>query len=115
MPKSSRIIITRFRISNNKLPINVGRYTGVNREGRVCNKCNANVIGDEFHVILECTNEEIVRLREMYIPSYYTLRPAHFRYAALMQNSRIETSKNLALFFRSIAGLFMQTDDCNCL
>ncbi len=69
MPKSSRILITRFRFSNNKLPVNVGRYTGVNREERVCNKCNANVIGDEFHVILECTNEEIARLREMYIPS----------------------------------------------
>ncbi len=106
MPKSSCIIITRFRINNNNLPINVGRYTGVNREERVCNKCNANVIGGEFHVILECTNEEIARLIEMYIPSYYTLRPTHFKYAALMQNSRVEISRNLVLFFRSIAGLF---------
>ncbi len=29
MPKSSRMLITRFRIGNNKLPINVGRYTGL--------------------------------------------------------------------------------------
>ncbi len=106
MPKSSRILITRFRNSSNKLPINVGRCTGVNREEWVFNKCNANVIRYEFYVILECTNEEILRLREMYISSYYTLRPTYLKYAALMQNSRIEISKNLVLFFRSIAGLF---------
>ncbi len=106
MPKSSRILITRLSTSNNKSPINIVRYKGLNREERSCNTCNANVIGDEFHVILECTNEEIVRLREMCIPSYYTLRPTHFRYAALMQNSRIENSKNFVLFFKSIAGLF---------
>ncbi len=70
MPKkSSRILINRLRISNNRLPFNVGRYTWVNREERVCNKCNANVIGDEFHAILECTNKETVRLREMYVHS----------------------------------------------
>ena len=67
LPKSSRILITRFRTSNNRLPINVGRYTGVNREERYCNKCNINVIGDELHVLLECTNEDIVRWRDIYI------------------------------------------------
>ncbi len=100
MSKSSRILITRLIISNTKLPIIVGRYTVVNREDRVCNKCKVNVIGDEFHVILECTSEEIARLREMYIPSYYTLRPTHLKYVALMQNSTIEMLKNLVLFFR---------------
>ncbi len=75
MPKSSRIVIRGFRTSNNKLPVNVGRYTGVSREERICNKCNVNVMGDEFHIILECTNEENTRLKEMYVPSCYTLRP----------------------------------------
>ncbi len=100
MAKSSRIVISRFRTSNNKLPVNVGRYTGVSREERICNKCNANVIVDEFHIILECTNEEITRLREMYVPSCYTIRPTYFKYVSLMQNSRINIFNNLVQFSR---------------
>ncbi len=106
MRNSSRIVISRFRTSNNKLPVNVGRYAGVSREERICNKCNANVIGDEFNIILECTNEEITRLREMYVPNCYTLRPTYFKYVALMQNSRKKIKNNLEQFFRSIATLF---------
>ncbi len=84
MTKSSRILIRRFRTTNNRLPSNTGRYTGVNGEERVCNKCNAKVIRDEFHVILEYTNEKIARLRDMYVPSYYTLRQTHLKYAKLL-------------------------------
>lgn len=68
MPKSSGILITGSSITNNRLPFNVGRCTGVNREEWVCNKCNVNVIWDEFYVILECTNEDIVRLGRCMCP-----------------------------------------------
>ena len=64
-------MITKFRASNNKLVITVGRYDNISREDRVCEKCNANVLGDEYHVMLTCVNEDIVRFKNQYIPRYY--------------------------------------------
>ncbi len=43
MQKTSRILLTKLRTLNNKLPVNVGRYTGVTREDRICSKCDADV------------------------------------------------------------------------
>ncbi len=61
LTKNSRILLTRFRTCNNRLPVNVGRYTSVNREERTCTLCNDNAKADEFHVLLKCSNEELVR------------------------------------------------------
>ena len=49
LPFSQRKIITRFRVSNHRLPVELLLYTGIDREQRVCHKCNENVIGDEIH------------------------------------------------------------------
>ena len=106
LPKSSRILLTRFRICNNRLPINVGRYTNVNRDERLCNFCNDNEIGDEYHVLLKCSNEEIVRWRNMYLPRYFTLRPSIFKFAELLQHTNIAILTNLSVFTRLIMGRF---------
>ena len=51
LPFSQRKIMTRFRVSNHRFPIEAEllRYTGIDREQRMCHKCNENVIGDEIH------------------------------------------------------------------
>ena len=49
LPFSQRKIMTRFRVSNHRLPVELLRYTGIDREQRVCHKCNENIIGDEIH------------------------------------------------------------------
>ena len=54
LPFSQRKIMTRFRVSNHRLPVELLRYTGIDREQRVCHKCNENVIGDEIHYLLFC-------------------------------------------------------------
>ena len=46
--------ITKFRISNHRLNIEVGRYKNVVRQLRVCTLCDHNNIEDEFHFILKC-------------------------------------------------------------
>ena len=43
LPFSQRKIMTRFRVSNHRLPIELLHYTGIDREQRMCHKCNANV------------------------------------------------------------------------
>ena len=47
--------LTRFRCGNHKLPIVVGRYTGIPKTERLCNLCDAKSLGDEFHYIFQCT------------------------------------------------------------
>ena len=50
----SRLALCRFRLSNHKLPIERGRFSNIERERRFCQLCNGNMIGDEFHFIIEC-------------------------------------------------------------
>ena len=49
-----RILFTNFRTTNHKLPIETGRWGGIERSNRKCSLCNRNEIGDEFHYIFDC-------------------------------------------------------------
>jgi hypothetical protein len=42
--------------SNHRLPIEVGRWTNVERHNRLCQLCQSREIGDEFHYVLQCPN-----------------------------------------------------------
>ena len=95
-------MLTKFRTCNNRLPVNVGRYTGVNREERICNLCNENAIADECHVLLKCSNDDLVRWRDMYIPSYYTLRPTNFKFVELVQNTNVNILTKLSVFIKLV-------------
>jgi hypothetical protein len=37
------------------LPIEQGRFWSVDCDDRICDICNLNNIGDEFHYLFECT------------------------------------------------------------
>ena len=45
--------ITRFRLGSHRLPIETGRWSGIQRCQRLCPKCN--VLGDEYHFLFDCT------------------------------------------------------------
>lgn len=45
---------TRFRISAHRLNIERGRYIGIPREERYCNRCNNKTVDDEKHFLLSC-------------------------------------------------------------
>ena len=87
-------MITKFRASNNKFPITGGRYNNISREDCVCEKCNANVLCDEYRVMLTCENEDIVRFRNQYIHRYYRERPSQHKYVLLMQTSKVTVMKS---------------------
>ena len=61
LPKSHRISLTKIRTSNHKLPIEKGRYLNLIREQRTCNLCTLNLVGDEFHFLLECKQYDNLR------------------------------------------------------
>ena len=58
-----RSIITRWRLSNHRLQIEIGRYQRpfVQRENRVCLTCN--VLEDERHAIFVCPRFTRIRLK----------------------------------------------------
>ena len=45
--------ICHFRTVNHKLSIEYGRWNNIQRENRVCNLCNLQDLGDEFHYLLK--------------------------------------------------------------
>ena len=67
LPVSLRIALSKFRVSNHKLPIERGRYENLERSERKCNVCH--VLGDEFHFLFLCSifNDE----RKLLLPKYY--------------------------------------------
>lgn len=42
---------------------------------------------DEFHIIFACKNDDIVRLKDMYIPDYYKNRPSVYKCFTYANNS----------------------------
>ena len=61
-----RSAITRFRISAHNLPLEKGRWEGINKTERKCKKCINNDVGDEKHYILHCNAPDVVKLRAMF-------------------------------------------------
>ncbi len=87
---------------NNKLPGIEGRYRNISREERVCNNCEDSFVGDEFHMLFVCPNDDNVRLKDMYIPDYYKNRLSVYRYVSLMQTTRLKVLNDLALCVQAV-------------
>ena len=56
-----RIQMTKFRISNHNLMIEVGRYQGVKADLRFCPFCQ-NHVESEIHFLIECPTYEHIRI-----------------------------------------------------
>jgi hypothetical protein len=65
LPKSIYTSIARFRLSSHNLNIELGRHKRpyVPAEDRICEKCDLNVVEDEFHCLMICTNWIELRTR----------------------------------------------------
>ena len=50
--------LTRLRISAHRLHIEQGRYRGIPRQNRICNRCTSNEIDDEVHFLFSCTSSQ---------------------------------------------------------
>jgi hypothetical protein len=100
LPMKMRINLCKFRICNTKLPIEVGRYQNVARYQRYCKLCNNNIIGDEYHFIMECS--ALQDCRKKYLSKYYYIRPNMLKFIQLMYS---ESNK---ILFR-VSGFLSQT------
>ena len=62
-----RQAITKLRISAHKLPVESGRYNKTPYNERKCTLCQSDEIGDEFHYLMSCPNNEFVKLRNTFV------------------------------------------------
>ncbi len=61
-----RISLTKFRLTNHKLPIEIGRHNKIERNLRTCTKCDSGDLGDEYHYMFVC--KEFLDERKKFIP-----------------------------------------------
>ena len=96
LPERFAIALVKFRCNNHKLPIEQGRKFGIPREDRVCRKCNMNVVGDEFHLIMECPAYLVERLQ--YVPRRFRLIKSTYNFCKLMGDKSKQVNLKLAKF-----------------
>ena len=98
LPYPKYFIFVKFRTCNHKLPIEIGRYTNIPRQERLCTLCDQRCIGDEFHYVLECS--KLKSFRAKYLPSVYTIRPNVLKFANLLGSDNHRTLINLTIFLK---------------
>ena len=96
LPERFAIALVKFRCNNHKLPIEQGRKLGIPREERLCRKCDLNVIGDEFHLIMECP--AVLEKRIRYIPKSFREVKSTYNFCRLMSSKKRKVSLKLAKF-----------------
>ena len=55
VPKQHRSLLAQFRSGILPLGVEVGRYTNVPLDERLCSLCNANAVEDELHFLCSCS------------------------------------------------------------
>ena len=99
-------ILTAFRTRNHRFPVEIGRWTGIPLNERVCWLCNDD-IGDEYHYIMKCRmfNDQ----RRKFIKPYYIRYPNVIKFNALMTHTNKETINKLSSFIEIIMQTLRQT------
>ncbi len=88
----------KFRTLNHKLPIQKGRILGIDRNDRLCGKCNTGDLGDEYHYIFQCPffSED----RKQFLKPYYNKHPNSIKYKQLFSTSNKNTLLKLIHFIK---------------
>jgi len=58
-----KVVLTRFRLCNHRLSLEIGSYNNLERKFRLCPHCDQNDIGDEFHYMFTCSKFKSERVK----------------------------------------------------
>ena len=87
-----RIAISKFRLSNHRLNIELERYNNVPKETRICCFCqqsnNANIIDCEYHAFFNCVKYDIVRQTILF--NWYVHGTELYDFCALLSSQNPE-------------------------
>ena len=107
LPPMLRRAVCVLRTNNSRLPKVVGRFTDTPRENRYCTLCpNENLVGDEYHLLLECKNQTIVTFRNKYISNDYTSHPSMQKCIDLLGSVDRSEIRKLSYFLKNALLLF---------
>ena len=93
---SHRVALTRFRCSAHKLMIEEGRHRNVERNYRLFQICNINVIEDEYHFLLVCPAYRDIRVNTL--PKYFCSWPSKQKFVKLLTETQAATLKKIGKF-----------------
>ena len=79
-----RINMTKFRTSNNRLPVNRFRFS-LNNNEKMCNLCDSVDLGDEYHYLFICNHFQTDR--ELYLSQYFRTHPSTLKMQNLFESS----------------------------
>ena len=88
--------MSKFRCLNHKMPIVSGRYKNIPRQERICNICEKDQIGDEFHYLFQCNALEVQRKK--YLKRYYRNNPNTYKMNQLFNSEKKTVLSSLAKF-----------------
>ena len=91
-----RITMTKFRLSNHRLPVEKGRWEKIDFQDRVCPFCTPKELGDEFHYIFVCS--KFSEQRKRYIDKKYVIHPNVYKSNQLFNSSDYSVLQKLAKF-----------------
>lgn len=94
--ESLRKTLSQFRLSSHKLEIEVGRYSGIARENRICKCCSSNMIESEYHFLLTCPLYRHLRLKYLGRASWPSLN----LFQTYMSSSSTKTLLNISKFIK---------------
>ena len=100
LPDDLRICLSKYRMCNHKLPIEVGRHNNIDRKYRLCTKCDKKDLGDEYHYMFMCDCYEASRRK--LIPKRSYKHPSVFKFCELMTTKSGNTLMKIAKFARII-------------
>lgn len=100
LPAKMAKLYCKFRTSNLRLPIQLGRFNNIPRHERICNFCTKRDLGDEFHTLLCC--DHFNSNRKNLIPKYYFTRPNVIKFSMLLNLSNKSKLINLCRFIQII-------------
>ena len=99
LPDELRICMSKFRMCNHKLPIELGRHNNIERNLRKCNKCGID-IGDEYHYLFIC--DYFKDERSMFIQGSFYKKPSVDKFCTLMSTASNKKITKLAKFAKII-------------
>ena len=87
---SNRILLSKFRCSNSKIPSNCSRFNDDQME-KYCHLCKEDLLGDEFHYLFEC--KSLNSERPTYLDSYFFKQPNCIKFNQLFNCNDNVTQK----------------------
>ena len=96
--KQLYIPLIKFKTSNHKLPVEVGRWKNTLYVERKCSLCNKNDTGDEFHYLLICPFFQADRC--YLLKSFFYRRSNILKFTALLMSTNKKVLSNLSKFIK---------------